>query len=51
MYTLSPAANYSLVSKKNNFKSLNNDVDNNNNNNNNNNPKQNQLVQNENDGN
>ena len=37
MYTLSPAANYSLVSKKNNFKSLNNDVDNNSNNNNNNN--------------
>ena len=37
MYTPSPAANYSPVSKKNNFKSLNNDVDNNSNNNNNNN--------------
>ena len=38
MYTPSPAANYSPVSNKNNFKSLNNDVDNNSNNNNNNNP-------------
>ena len=36
MYTPSLAANYSPVSKKNNFKSLNNDVDNNSNNNNNN---------------
>ena len=38
MYTPSLAANYSPVPKKNNFKSLNNDVDNNSNNNNNNNP-------------
>ena len=38
MYTPSPAANYSPVSKKNNFKSVNNEDVHNSNNNNNNNP-------------